>query len=138
LLTRSPEGFRRRLADVALPEALAAAIRPLIAHLAQLDEQIATADKDVAKGRPAGAPDREIVRDSGAAPCGLSVERREPRAVWEMTAVIEGAERDLALDDPEQGDAPAPVLGDVRQLCELPAPHPAPSEVRGTAGPAYI
>jgi transposase len=44
----SPAGFRRRLAAVALPEALAAAIKPLVALLAQLDEQIATTDKDVA------------------------------------------------------------------------------------------
>src|SRR5262245_2270006 len=82
-----------------------------------------------AKGRPAGLPGREIRRDGRAAPFGLRVERREPRAVWKMAAVVEGAERDLALDDPEQGGAPAPVLGGVRQFCELPTPHTTPPEV---------
>src|SRR5262249_28132616 len=61
--------------------------------------------------------------------CGLWVDGRERRAVWEMTAVVEGTEGDFAFDDPEQGGAPAPVLEGVHQLCELPAPHPAPPEV---------
>src|SRR5262249_29467983 len=53
-----------------------------------------------AEGRPSGMPGREKRCDGGAAPCDLRVERHEPRAVWEVAAGVEGAERDLALNDP--------------------------------------
>src|SRR5262245_19584318 len=82
-----------------------------------------------AEGRPAGVPGREKRRDGCAAPRDLRVERREPRAVGEMAAVVEGAEGDLALDDLEERGAPPPVLGCVRQLRELPTAYPTPSEV---------
>jgi hypothetical protein len=49
--------------------------------------------------------------------------------VGEVAAVVEGAEGDLALDDPEECSAPPPILWGVRQVRELAAAHPAPPEV---------
>jgi transposase len=64
----SPAGFRRRLAAVVLPTGLAAAIAPLVDLVAQLDDQLAAANKRMAAGAAADPAVRRLRTVTGVGP----------------------------------------------------------------------